>query len=82
MSTSLESIRVADRIVTAISRWLAHNSSGGELRAELQAVDLVELTPTQAEAVLELQNELDVNTERPALEMIAREALEAIAVGD
>jgi hypothetical protein len=82
MSTSLESIRVADRIVTAISRWLAHNSSDDELRAELQAVDLVELTPTQAEAVLELQNELDVNTERPALEMIAREALEAIAVGD
>jgi hypothetical protein len=82
MSTSPESIRVGDRIVTAISRWLAHHSSDGELRRELEAVDLVELTPAQAEAVLELHNELDVGTERPALEMIAREALEAVAVGD
>jgi hypothetical protein len=82
MPTSPESIRVADRIATAISRWLAHHSSDGELRRELEAVDLVELTPRQAEAVLELQNELDVKTERPALGMIAREALEAIALPD
>ena len=68
--------------MTAISRWLAHHSTDDELRSELEAIDLVDLTPTQAEAVLELQNELDVNTERPALELIAREALEAIAVAD
>jgi len=73
---------VGDRIVTAISRWLADHSSDDELRRELEAVDLVELTPTQAEAVLELQNELDVGTERPALEVVAREALEAVALGD
>jgi hypothetical protein len=73
---------MGDQIVTAISRWLAQDSSDDELRRELEAVDLVELTPTQAEAVLELQNELDVNTERPALEVIAREALEAIGVAD
>jgi len=73
---------VADRIVTAISRWLAHHSSDDELRRELEAVDLVDLTPSQAEAVLELQNELDVNTDSPAVEVIAREALEAIAVAD
>ena len=73
---------MADRIVTAISRWLAHHSSDDELRRELEAVDLVDLTPTQAEAILELQNELDVSTERPALEMIAREAVEAIALAD
>jgi len=73
---------VGDQIVSAISRWLAQDSSDDELRLELEAVDLVELTPTQAEAVLELQNELDVNTERPTLEVIAREALEAIAVAD
>ena len=82
MSTSLESIRVADRIVTAISRWLAHHSSDDDLRRELEAIDLVDLTPAQAEAVLELQNELDANADRPAVEMIAREALEAIAVAD
>ena len=73
---------MADRIVTAISRWLAHQISDDELRRELEAIDLVDLTPTQAEAVLELQNELDVATERSALEMIAREALEAVALGD
>ena len=73
---------MADRIVTAISRWLAHHSSDEELRRELEAIDLADLTPTQAEAVLELQNELDVNSDRPAVEMIAREALEAIAVAD
>jgi DNA-binding IclR family transcriptional regulator len=82
MSTSPKSIRVGDRVVTAISRWLAHHLSDDELRAELEAVDLTDFTPTQAEAVLELLNELDVGTERPALEMIAREALEAVAVGD
>jgi plasmid stability protein len=82
MSTSPETILMGDQLVSAISRWLAHHSTDDELRAELQAVDLEELTPTQAEAVLELQNELDVNTERPALEMMAREALEAIAVAD
>jgi hypothetical protein len=82
MSTSPETILVGDQLVSAISRWLAHHSTDDELRAELQTVDLEELTPTQAEAVLELQNELDVNTERPALEMMAREALEAIAVAD
>ena len=59
---------MADRSVTAISRWLAHHSSDDELRRELEAIDLVDLTPTQAEAVLELQNELDVNTDRPAVE--------------
>jgi hypothetical protein len=82
MSTSPETILVGDQLVSAISRWLAHHSTDDELRAELQAVDPEELTPTQAEAVLELQNALDVNTERPALEMMAREALEAIAVAD
>jgi hypothetical protein len=82
MSTSPKTILVADRIVTELSRWLAHHSSDEELRRELEAVDLMELTPTQAEAVVELRSELDVGTERPALEMIAREALEAVAVGD
>jgi len=82
MSTSPETIRLGDRIVNAVSRWLAHHSSDDELRAELKAVDLVELTPSQAKAVLELQNELDVGTDRAALEMVARESLEVVAVGD
>jgi len=56
--------------------------SDEELRADLGAVDLTLLSHDQAEAVLDFQNELDVGTERPALEMIARETLETVAVGD
>jgi hypothetical protein len=80
MSTSPESIHVADRIAIAVSRWLVEHLSDEELRAELEAVDLTQLTPEQVEAVLELQNELDVTAERPALEVVAREALQAVAL--
>jgi hypothetical protein len=78
MSTSPERIRLSDRLVVAIARWLANHISDDELRAELEAVDLSDFTPAQAEAVLELHNELDVTTERPVLEMAAREALAAV----
>jgi len=78
MSTSPERIRLSDRLVVAIARWLANHISNDELRAELEAVDLSDFTPAQAEAVLELHNELDVTTERPVLEMAAREALAAV----
>jgi hypothetical protein len=80
MSTSPENIHVADRIAIAVSRWLVEHLSDEELRAELEAVDLTQLTPEQVEAVLELQNELDVTAERPALEVVAREALQAVAL--
>jgi len=30
---------LGDRIVNAVSRWLAHHSSDDELRAELKAVN-------------------------------------------
>jgi hypothetical protein len=80
MSTSPERIRVSDRLVVAIARWLANQISDEDLRAELEGADLTAFTPTQAEAVLELQNELDVTTERGQLELAAREALAAAAV--
>ena len=80
MSTSPERIRLSDRLVVAIARWLANHISNDELRAELEAVDLSDFTPAQAEAVLELHNELDVTTERPVLEMAAREALAAVGL--
>jgi hypothetical protein len=80
MSTSPERIRLSDRLVVAIARWLANHISDHELRAELEAVDLSDFTPAQAEAVLELHNELDVTTERPVLEMAAREALAAVGL--
>ena len=81
MSTSPEITRTDDRIVHAISRWLARHSSDDELRAELDQVDSSALEPGQAEAVLELRNELEVGANRPALEMVARETVEAVALG-
>jgi hypothetical protein len=80
MSTSPDRIRVSDRLVVAIARWLATHISDDELRAELEAADLTHFTPAQAEAVLELQNELDVTTERGPLELAARDALAAVGL--
>jgi hypothetical protein len=80
MSTTPE-LRADDRIVHAISRWLARHISDEELRAELERAELAELAPEQAEAVLELQTELDAGAERAGLEMVARETVEAVALG-
>jgi hypothetical protein len=80
MSTSPETIRAGDRIVSTIARWLTGHISDEEVRAALDGVDLTLLSPDQAEAVVEFQTELDIGTERPALEMIARETLQDVAV--
>jgi hypothetical protein len=80
MSTSPETIRAEDRMVTAISRWLARHSDDAELRRELEhGVD--ELDPGQAEAVEELARTLDELGPRADVEMVARETLEALALG-
>jgi hypothetical protein len=81
MSMSPEATRNEDRIVNTISRWLARHISDDELRKELAHVDDSELAPDQAEAVRELREELDGDGGRPALEMIARETVEAVALG-
>jgi hypothetical protein len=81
MSMSPEATRNEDRIVNTISRWLARHISDDELRTELEHVDDSELAPDQAEAVRELREELEGDGERAALEMIARETVEAVALG-
>lgn len=81
MSTSPERTRADDRIVNTISRWLARHITDQELRAELGAIDSGELGPDQAEAVSELQHELEAGAGRASLEMIARETVEAVALG-
>jgi DNA-binding IclR family transcriptional regulator len=82
MSTSPEtSTRADDRLVTAISRWLARHVSDDELQRALEQVGPGELTADQAEAVDELRAELSEGRERAALEMVARETLEALALG-
>ena len=73
MSMSPEpSARADDRLVNVISRWLARHVSDKELRRELEAVGPEELEPEQARAAAELVAEL---------ERVARETLEALALG-
>jgi hypothetical protein len=82
MSTSREQIRRADdRLVTVISGWLAGHVTEGELRRELESVGRAELAPDQAEAVDELRDELANESRRCELQMVARETLEALALG-
>ena len=73
--------RADDRLVTVISRWLARHVSDDELQRALEQVGSGELTADQAEAAEELLTELSEGRERAALEMVARETLEALALG-
>jgi hypothetical protein len=82
MSTSPDTgTRADDHLVTLISRWLARHLSNQELRAGLEEVDPAELTSEQAEARDELRATLDDDHTRAELEMVARETLEALALG-
>ncbi len=82
MSTSPETHRrVADRLVTLISGWLARHVSAEELRFELGRARRGGLEPDQVEAVDELRAELAGSYERAELEMVARETLETLALG-
>ena len=82
MSTSREqTTRADDRLVTIISGWLAGHVSDGELRRELEGVRRAELEPDQVEALQELRAELAKDSRRGELQMVARETLEALALG-
>jgi hypothetical protein len=54
-----------------------------ELRRQIDEIETADLTPGAAEAVEELRAELAQaqNGERGQLEMVARETLEAVALG-
>ncbi|MGH3103652.1 MAG: hypothetical protein ACRDN6_06100 [Gaiellaceae bacterium] len=82
MSTSPDpSERPEDALVSLISHWLARHLGNKELFAGLQAVDTSELAPGQAAVVGELLEELRSRHGRGELEMVARETLEALALG-
>ena len=82
MPTNHEPQRPDDQLVTVISRWLARHVSDEELRATLADIGTGELAPDQAQAVKELLEELDRDgARRGDLEMVARETLEAVALG-
>jgi hypothetical protein len=82
MSTSPDTrARTDDRLVTVISRWLARHVSDEDLLGELDSADTGELAEDQAEAVGELRAELRKSNGQAELEMVARETLEALALG-
>jgi DNA-binding IclR family transcriptional regulator len=68
-------------LVTVISRWLARHLSDDELQRVLEQVGPGELSADQTKAVEELRAELGEGRERAELEMVARETLEALALG-
>jgi hypothetical protein len=76
MSTSPE-----NHLVNVLSHWLARHVDNAELLRELEAVDILALSPTQAEAVQELREEVVSTNGRGDLEMVVRETLEAVALG-
>ena len=76
MSTSPE-----NHLVNVLSHWLARHVDNAELLRELETVDTSALSPTQAEAVQELREEVVSTNGRGDLEMVVRETLEAIALG-
>jgi hypothetical protein len=68
-------------MVSAISRWLARHSDDAEFRRELED-SAGELSRGQTEVVEELAETLDQRASRADLEMVARETLEALALGE
>ena len=72
-----------DQIVTLISHWLGGHLQTEELRERLDEIGTAELSTESAEAVEELRQELAETTNggKGHLEMVARETLEAVALG-
>jgi hypothetical protein len=83
MSTSPET-RTEDRLITLISRWLGRHIGNAELRRGIEETGANGLGPGQVAALGELSERLEGAQpgQRGELEMIARETLEALALGD
>jgi len=75
--------RTDDRLITLISRWLGRHIGNAELRRGIAETGHDGLAPGQKEALQELAERLETAQpgERGELEMIARETLEALALG-
>jgi hypothetical protein len=76
MSTNPE-----DRLVNALSQWLARHVDDDELKREVEAADTSKLSADQREALEELREQLASPEGRGDLEMVVRETLEALALG-
>jgi hypothetical protein len=70
-----------DELVNLLSHWLARHVDDAALAAGLREAKEDHLSPDQAEAVDELLAELEGGESRGELERVARETLEALALG-
>jgi hypothetical protein len=84
MSTSPDAtVMSEDRLINLISRWLGRHIGNAELRRGIAESGSDGLAPGQVEALEELAERVEHAKpgERGELEMIARETLEALALG-
>ena len=83
MSTSSDA-RTEDRLIRLISRWLGRHIGNAELRRGIEETGSDGLGQGQLAALSELSERLENAEpgERGELEMIARETLEALALGE
>ena len=84
MSTTPESQRADDQIVTNLSHWLTRRLGNDELRRKLAEIGTDELAPGGRQAVQELIAQLETTApgERAQLEVLVREAVETLVYGD
>ena len=84
MSTSPDTQRADDQLVTHLSHWLTRQLGNDELRRKVEQIGTDELAPAGREAVRELLAELGtaVPGERGQLEVLVRETVETLVYGD
>ena len=84
MSTSPDTQRADDQIVTLLSHWLTRTLGNDELRRKVEQVGTDELAPGPRNAVDELLEELAAAApgERGQLEVVVRETIETLVYGD
>jgi hypothetical protein len=84
MSTTPDSQRADDQLVTHLSHWLTRQIGNDELRRKIGEIGTDELTPSGRDAVRELLGRLEtaVPGERGQLEVLVRETVETLVYGD
>lgn len=84
MSTSPDTTGTEDRLIAVISKWLGRHMGNEELRRQITESGAEGLSPAQVEAVEELAQELDrvAPGQRGHVEMVARETVEVLALGE
>jgi hypothetical protein len=85
MSTSPDTTeKTEDRLIAVISKWLGRHLGNDELRRRIRESGTDGLTAAQIEAVEELAVELDrvEPGQRGHVEMVARETVEVLALGE